>query len=278
MYLKIKDINVYYEEIGNGIPVIMLHGYTPDHRLMSGCMESVFEKMNGNYRRIYFDLPGMGKTKVTDSVRNSDDMLNIVIEFIEETVKEEKFILVGESYGGYLARGVTLRKREQILGISLICPLIVPDNESRDLPEKIVLDRDEQMLESLNRKEKYMLDLSGSAVYSRKVWEDFRKNILPALEIVDRKFINEFSANGYSFSFDVDDVEKPYEFPGLFLAGRQDSVVGYRDMWNVLENYPRASFIVLDKAGHNIQSEQNELFEETMKEWFTRIDDYSGKF
>ena len=36
-YCKVKNANIYYEEIGAGIPIIMLHGFTPDHRLMSGC-------------------------------------------------------------------------------------------------------------------------------------------------------------------------------------------------------------------------------------------------
>lgn len=39
----------------------MLHGYSPDHRLMAGCMEPIFNKKS-NYKRVYIDLPGMGKS------------------------------------------------------------------------------------------------------------------------------------------------------------------------------------------------------------------------
>jgi pimeloyl-ACP methyl ester carboxylesterase len=42
---------------------LMLHGWSVDHRLMKGCMEPVFKKMDTEWKRIYFDLPGMGRTK-----------------------------------------------------------------------------------------------------------------------------------------------------------------------------------------------------------------------
>jgi pimeloyl-ACP methyl ester carboxylesterase len=40
-FCKVGQMNIYYEDIGEGIPVLMIHGFTPDHRLMKGCMEPV---------------------------------------------------------------------------------------------------------------------------------------------------------------------------------------------------------------------------------------------
>ena len=55
------------------------------------------------------------------------------------------------------------------------------------------------------------------------------------------------------------------------VMGRQDSVVGYRGQWQMIENYTRASFVILDKAGHNLQIEQDILFNALVKEWLGRI-------
>lgn len=41
-YLQTDTATFYYEEIGKGIPIIMIHGFTPDHRLMSGCYGTYF--------------------------------------------------------------------------------------------------------------------------------------------------------------------------------------------------------------------------------------------
>ena len=58
MFCDLGKARVYYESYGEGVPVLMIHGFYPDHRLMKGCMEPIFSSRPG-WRRIYFDLPGM---------------------------------------------------------------------------------------------------------------------------------------------------------------------------------------------------------------------------
>jgi pimeloyl-ACP methyl ester carboxylesterase len=62
MIYNVKDIPIYYEIRGSGTPILMIHGWSPDHRLMSGCMEPVFQGKDTQWQCIYFDLPGMGLT------------------------------------------------------------------------------------------------------------------------------------------------------------------------------------------------------------------------
>ena len=69
----------------------------------------------------------------------------------------------------------------------------------------------------------------------------------------------------------MDQVERPYRQPTLIVMGRQDCVVGYHDHWQLIENFPRASFVILDKAGHNLQIEQDVLFTTMVKEWLDRV-------
>lgn len=37
MIFNFRDVELYYEIYGEGIPIIMIHGCRPDHRLMKGC-------------------------------------------------------------------------------------------------------------------------------------------------------------------------------------------------------------------------------------------------
>ncbi|WP_286167138.1 alpha/beta hydrolase [Clostridium sp. D33t1_170424_F3] len=57
------------------------------------------------------------------------------------------------------------------------------------------------------------------------------------------------------------------------MTGRQDGCVGYRDLWRLLEDYPRATFAVLDMAGHNLQIEQPELFHSLVENWLVRTEE-----
>ena len=111
---------MHFVELGTGTPVLAIHGWTPDHRLMLGCLEPVFATRPG-YRRLYPDLPAMGKSSAGD-VKSSDDMLAELEEFVDAEIGAEPFLLIGESYGGYLARALAHRRPEQVHGLALICP------------------------------------------------------------------------------------------------------------------------------------------------------------
>jgi pimeloyl-ACP methyl ester carboxylesterase len=71
----------------------------------------------------------------------------------------------------------------------------------------------------------------------------------------------------FSESPEVEDFHQPV----LWLMGRQDANVGYRDAWNILESFPRASYAVLDRAAHNLEIEQDRLFEVLIGEWLDRV-------
>ena len=80
MFWKSNGLQLYYEIIGNGIPIIMLHGYSCDNKLMQGAFEPIFKEIGENkFQRIYLDLPGMGITKTTGKIKNADDMLGVLL-------------------------------------------------------------------------------------------------------------------------------------------------------------------------------------------------------
>lgn len=269
MECKMKNITINYEVIGNGKPIIMIHGYHVDHRLMTGCMEPVFNNRD-RYKRIYIDLPGMGKTKSENWIINSDVMLDIVIGFIEKIIPNENFLLAGESYGGYLARGIVNRIANRVDGLLLLCPSIIADIKKRNIPSHIILKRDDKLLSQLKPSDAEGFT-SIQVVQSKSIWDRYRDEILSGIKLADNNFLHNLQKNGYGFSFDVDDLEKKFNKPTLMLLGRQDSRVGYKDAWSILDNYPRATFAVLDRAGHNLQIEQEELFNSLINEWLLRV-------
>ena len=172
MECKIKNLSINYETIGEGKPIVMIHGYYPDNRLMMGCMEPIF-RVNDGYRRIYIDLPGMGKSESAEWINNSDIMLDIVIEFIEKVIPDEEFLIVGESYGGYLTRGVVYKMQNRINGVALICPLIIPEYSKRNVAEHVVLVKDDILLSKLTSEEAEDFN-SSVVVQSEKIYERYQ--------------------------------------------------------------------------------------------------------
>jgi pimeloyl-ACP methyl ester carboxylesterase len=153
MECQLKDISVHYEIHGEGYPLISLHGFSPDRRWMSGCLEPIFEHRSG-WQRIYPDLPGMGKTPGKEWITNSDQMLDIVLDFIDQVIPSERFVLAGDSYGGYLARGIIYRRPAVVDGLLLICPMIIADHAKRSVPPHVTLVKDPALLSSLKSRER----------------------------------------------------------------------------------------------------------------------------
>ncbi len=270
MICKVNGITINYKVYGEGYPVLMLHGYYADHRLMEGCMEPIFKKRDG-WKRIYIDLPGMGETKTDISIQSSDEMLDTVIKFIEEIIPSRNFLIAGESYGGYLARGLIAKKKEFIDGMLLICPVVIANKDLRNTPDQKLVFEDKEFMNSLNIYEgiKYK---SMAVVQSQKTWERFKNEVLTGMLVADNVFLNRMrKSEGYTFSFSLDEFEKAYTRPVLIITGRQDSIVGYRDAWDIVEKYPRATFAVLDRAGHNLQIEQDSILEVMVNEWINRV-------
>lgn len=268
MEYTVGGIPVHYAEEGGGMPVVALHGWFVDHRLMSGILEPLFRERPG-YRRIYPDLPGMGRTLAPEAVQSSDDLLDAVLGLIDGVVGEEEFLLVGLSHGGYLARAVANRRAERVAGLALICPLgsevMGPEP---DVPEHVVLRSSGDLFGILDPELEEQLP-GYLVVQTPETLRRFQENEGPGLALADMTALERIQEN-WALR-EEPEGEIPFEEPALIVTGRQDSVVGYSAAWGWLGHYPRATLAVLDRAGHGLPHEQPGLLYALMAEWLERV-------
>lgn len=268
----VRGIPVFYEEVGAGRPLLMLHGWPSDHRLTSYFMEPILTERSG-WRRIYPDLPGMGKTPGADWIVNQDDMLAVVLDFLDAVAPGERIVVVGVSYGGYLARGILHERKAQMDGLMLWAPSVASGDDERHLPPPQTLVRDAEALATLEPDE--AIWTQAAVIQTAETLAAFRAAVKPGLQTADMVFLRQLESAGFDFSFAVDELPEPFPAPTLILTGHQDSMVGYRDAWGLLENYPRATFATLDRAGHALAEEQSTLFRALVHEWLDRVEEYA---
>jgi len=265
----INGCTINYFTIGEGVPVVMLHGFYLDHVVMKAACEPIFEELSG-YKRIYFDLPGMGQSEAYEGLDNTNAMLEVVMAFIDKMLEGRPFALIGESYGGYLARGVLKNRPTQVLGLGLICPATEMDFEKRILPEPRVLFRDQSFVESLAPDVKASF-MENHVIQNRQHFKRFENEIYRAINLANGPMLEKLQANGYGYRDDINADRVQYDIPALIITGRQDAVVGYDDTYKILDQYPRATFAILDGAGHNLQIEKTSLFNALVREWLLRL-------
>jgi len=276
MKCELKDIAIHYESFGEGIPIIMLHGWSANQRIMSSVMEPLFIQGDG-WKRIYPDLPGHGRTPARDWITNQDKILDVVLEFVDSVIPRQRFVVAGGSWGAYLARGVAFHRAAWMDGLLLMIPMIVADAAKRIVPSHVCLVQDPALASNLEPDQAELFD-SYAVVQSRKLADALRELTPAGDEMGDQKFqaaIRE-DPEKYAFSFDIDAMVEPFAAPTLIVTGRQDSIVGYRQAWDLLDNYPRGTFAVLDRAGHFLEFEQEEVFGSLAREWLDRVAEYAA--
>jgi len=274
MECHLGKITVNYEAFGEGRPIVIIHGKEEDHRCMVAGLEPIFNHRSG-WKRLYPDLPGHGKTRGLDWITGNDEMLRVTLDFIDNVTRGERFVLAGESYCGYLARGVVHGRGSLIDGLFLWVPVITYGK--RNLPSHATLVEDSTFTSQLTEREKDFLRGNFLVVQSQRALDYLRAYALPSYTDADHKFIMSKTIN--NFSFDRDGFTEHLDKPTLIVCGRQDSVVGYSDQWRILENYPRATFAVLDRAGHFLggPGEQEELFNLLVNDWLDRVEEAANK-
>lgn len=253
-------------EAGSGIPIVLLHGFGLDHRSLLP-LEPTFER-SGNWRRIYLDLPGATRSPAGE-ISSTQQVADAVLTEIRTRVGDEPFAVLGNSFGGMIARYIAHELREQVLGLSTVAGVFVATHDDRIVPPRTVLKHEPEIEPLLGAAlEQYREDAVVESVADAHA---FLRHVLPGLDGADQVALDRI-AQRYALDREPEDAHpEPFTQPTLLITGRQDDVVGYSDSWSRIDHYPRASFAVLDGAGHNLMFEQADLCSALIAEWLTRV-------
>lgn len=223
---------MYSVSRGEGAPLLLLHGFAMDHTMLLG-LDPVFAD---GWRRVYVDLPGMGLSPAGPEIDSTDAVADAVADFIRDEFGDERFAILGDSFGGMLARRLARDFGDRVMGIALLCPVFVADHSRRELPELA----------------------PGDGPFAEATG-----GVAP-----DPAAIARIEAR-----YELRTPPESIAFPGLttVITGRQDTVVGYRDALRMLDSYPRATITVLDGAGHDAHLDRPASVAALLSDWASAL-------
>jgi pimeloyl-ACP methyl ester carboxylesterase len=216
----------------------------------------------------------MGRSVAKDGFDSQDDVLDALLAFLDQVLPSGRFLLAGSSAGGYLARAIAARRRPRIAGLLLRVPRIHAEDGQRTLPPFRALVQNDTLMAGLTAAERSELGnvLVQRRDYIEALGQRRRGVVQPAIQATAPIALKiRTDPKRYAFSFDLAEAEKTFEEPTLIIAARQDTVVGYRDAWTILESYPRATFAVIDRADHGWPLDTPDLLAALMDDWLMRI-------
>lgn len=124
--MELKPVDLHYEESGQGIPLVFLHGFPLDHSIW----QPITSKLAERARIILPDLRGYGQSPDNGEAHSMRLYAEDVLALINR-LGLEKVILLGHSMGGYAALAFAHAYPHRLAGLGLICSQAEEDN-----PEK----------------------------------------------------------------------------------------------------------------------------------------------
>jgi pimeloyl-ACP methyl ester carboxylesterase len=113
-FIDVGKTQLYYEEMGQGHPLIMMHGGLLDRRMWDDQFE-IFAKM---YRVVRFDVRNHGDSKgIPDTFKHYEDLRKVLSQ-----LNIEKAAIMGLSLGGRIAIDFAIAYPENTSAIILAAP------------------------------------------------------------------------------------------------------------------------------------------------------------
>jgi pimeloyl-ACP methyl ester carboxylesterase len=112
---KYDDSTLYYVVLGEGKPLIFLHGW--GH--MGGAFNVIADSLKNKFRCYLLDLPGFGNSSIPSKTWDSYEFADAIKRFIED-MNLDDVVIIGHSFGGKIGVLTTTMIKNRIKKLILI--------------------------------------------------------------------------------------------------------------------------------------------------------------
>lgn len=241
-YVTVNDTKIYYEEYGQGMPLLLLQGGMGGIKDFEKCIP----ELSKHYRLIAPDTPGQGRSDLPDSLS-----YQIIAQFTSKLIDELKLdstYVMGWSDGG-------------IVGLLLA--------ESR--PDKVK----KVLAAGANNGVRGVLppgvDISAAAPPSDEYFEKNNKewidNYVKTLPRDWKKFMRDMNKMWYATEYFPNSILENIHIPVMIAQGDQDMIRLEHavEMHRLIKN---SQFCVLPKTSHAVFSDKPELINKIAIDFF----------
>jgi pimeloyl-ACP methyl ester carboxylesterase len=255
-------------EHGSGVPLIAVHGFGVDHRILLPLEDWVADRP---WRRIYLDLP-WAEGATDQGVSTPREVADAVRDEVETIAAGGPFAIVGNSFGAMVARHVAHALRPQCRGLATLAGVFELDHDKRRLPPREIVMANESVL---SRAGSFRDDFAEMAVLqTAEALTAFERFVLPGIRGADAEVLDRISSS-YSAGYAPERTDLPFTAPSLHVFGRQDHVVGFEDGLGTAGHYVRGTFVVVDGAGHNVHLEHPDAVAPLVRDWLLRAEHHA---
>ncbi len=248
----VNGISIYYEEKGQGEPLLLLNGLAFPHDLWFAQIED----LSKDFRVIAIDNRGIGRTDKPDEPYSIAQMASDTVGLMS-ALGIEKAHLAGLSMGGFIAQEIALTHPQRIGRLILIATSLGGARsweEGKPFWEKVFAEVKGKTAEQIYRLDLTMMTAPGFAESSPEILE---KAVCLRLRHVQplHAFMRQQAACA---GFDSCDRAARISQPTLIILGDSDPIFPMALADDLRRALPAAKMTIYENCGHAIHLEKPE--------------------
>ena len=264
-------IKLYYEEVGSGIPIVLVHEFAADLR----SYEAQMRYFGQRYRCIAYNARGYPPSDVPDDgERYSQERARDDIRAVLDALKIDNAHIVGLSMGGFatLHFGFSYPRRARSLVVAGCGYGATPDKRGQFAEEAEAAATNFEKLGMAKAAEGYALGPTRVQFQNKdpRGWREFADQLAENSTEGAARTMRGVQKRRPSL-FDLVEKMKAITVPTLIMTGDED--------WPCLEpgllmkrTIPTAALVVMPNAGHTINLEEPAAFNQHIAEFFHTVD------
>jgi pimeloyl-ACP methyl ester carboxylesterase len=237
-------VNLFFEQIGQGTPLVLVHGYPLDHTTW----KPIIPFLKSNVRAILPDLRGFGKSPVADGIYSMELLAGDICALLDQ-LKIQKAVIIGHSMGGYVSLAFARLFPERLLGIGL-----VGSKTNADAPDKVAGRK--EMAEAIQQQGMQATLDRMLANLTRDT--DVAKQITPIMLSTSPQ-AGMGASLGMAERVDSTAMLRKLDLPGLVMVGTDDPFSPVQPARELAQSMKNARLVEIDRAGHMMMMEQPQV-------------------
>ena len=235
MKIKVNDISMHVEIVGEGKPIVLLHGVGLDHTIWL----EMAQLYQDQARFVLVDLRGEGQSETGNANHTLEQMAEDVLGVLNQ-LELDQVLLGGHSMGGYIALAFAEKQPERLAGLALIA-----SNAGSDSDEK----------KAQRYADAEAILKHGSHVLANSMSP--KLSFDPKIQEYTRKLIAATDPQGLANTqFAI--AQRPERLkvlaalacPVLIAAGKEDQIVPAAAVQAMIQANPKAHSVFIPGAGH----------------------------
>jgi pimeloyl-ACP methyl ester carboxylesterase len=270
-------VNLYYEEVGAGTPVVFVHEFAGDHRTW----EPQMRRFARTHRCVTFSQRGYPPSDIPDdAARYGQDIARADVVALIDALGIERAHVVGHSMGAYTALHVGIKHPQRCISVTAAgCGWgSLADPAARAAMRAQAAETSKMFIEK---------GMDAAAVlYTDNPTRNTQKYKDPRGYAEFVRMLSEHSAKGHSMTmamlqakrptlWDMDADLKKFSVPLLIIVGDEDETCLDGSVF-LKRTAPTAGLLVVPRSGHTITSEEPDVVNAALAELFAAAE--SGRW